>query len=107
MHARRVIPEEKRLARLDRTIHEVERATEDFVVRILHAELGVWVHVRVWRQWTSVRNDLFANPAPSWILSWIIYFAGFAIYDISRAELGPEPRNLRIILLVGSSMALR
>jgi hypothetical protein len=100
MHARRVIPKEKRLARLDRTIHEVERATDEFVVRILHAELGVWVHVRVWRKWTSVRNRLLANPAPSWILGRVIYFAGLAIHDISRAELGPERRSLRIIILV-------
>src|ERR1019366_6017283 len=58
VHARRIVPDEERFARLHRALHVVERCGEDLLVAGLHAFLG---------ERAGVLTCLLAPRSKAWI----------------------------------------
>ena len=76
------------------------RPADQFVVDILHAELGLGVHVRMRRQRAAIDDRLLADLAPARIGGRVVHRGRLGVDDIARAETGEELRSLRIIRLI-------
>src|SRR5215468_182869 len=77
VHARRVQPQEERLAVRPRLVYELERVGEDLVVHGLHA-------IRTQR--TRVLDPLLADLAPARLLGGIVHGGGPAMHHVARTH---------------------
>src|SRR5581483_5446730 len=96
VHARGVVPEEERLARLFGPLHEIDRIFDQHVVEGGHVVLGV-AHafalsaigraprVRSGSERSFVDNLLLANFAPARLLRGIVGVARPAMDEVARA----------------------
>ena len=91
VHARGVVPEKERLARLDRAIHEIERVGEQFAFHRFHAFPA---------ERTGVRAYLLAHPAKARIFCPVVFVARLAVEHAARAEPRGEFRILWIVFIL-------
>ena len=88
VHGRRVVPAEKGLIRCDLFLNPLDGTRSNLLVNGFHALLG---------KRARVRNLLFADPAPSWILGSIVRIGGEAVKHTSWSEFFLETRIFWIV----------
>ena len=88
VHARRVVPDEERLARRVLALHEVDRRRRGLVVDGLHALLG---------QRAGVLDGLLADLAEAGIDGRVVDVGRLGLQHAARAELREVCRILRIV----------